>query len=94
MFVLGNFIEFSNGSSGRINGDLDSPKIKSIQTEFCFSFYYYMFGPVDSIQLLLISDEDGRNYNKTIWKKLFSQSDLWHRKFITIQPRKQPFKVS
>ena len=80
---------------GSISGDLISPVIKPTNDVICFSFYYYMFGPVEKVTLaLIIPGGDGPNTGNYIWFKADSHNDMWHRKFITIFKQKSPFFVS
>ena len=68
----------------------------STKNQLCFSFYYYMFGHTDIIILTLFSYKpNGPNGPDihVIWDNSFTNSDIWHRKFITIQPQKYDFNV-
>ena len=81
---------------GLYDGDLKSPMLNSTTKQLCFSFYYYLFGQEDIISLTLYSyqtNQPNQRDSKVIWVNSFSDSDLWRRKFITIQPQKYPFNV-
>lgn len=55
---------------------IESPNIKGINQEICFSFYYYMFGAhVGDLKLYLKSINNKR---KNIWNKFGTQPDRWH----------------
>lgn len=71
---------------------MKSPLIKPSKTHLCFSFYSYIFGQIDKIELTTISN-DGVRVNYT-WYKTNSYQDIWDRKFITIHPQNDPFIVS
>ena len=63
--------------------------IKPSKTDLCFSFYYYIFGQIDKIELTTNSNDEAHvNYT---WYKINSCEDFWGREFITIHPQKDPF---